>query len=210
MSDDFSGDAFDEWISGASISKRSVLIYGKPGLYARMQDLERQHRALVDEAGADATLGDTKIADLETEMNEIVAEFQASKSTWTVRPLSEPQTEAITAEVGDEPKRPTPPRQNAPDADVATFDRKSKAYQAASSEYADAVNLRVIAAAVESIEFADGRKADGVTLEQLQAMREALGDIQLQKLINETTLATVEEPVIAAPKSRKNSQVDQT
>jgi len=42
MSDDFS-DAFDDWIGGASISKRSLVIFGKPGLYARMQELEREY-----------------------------------------------------------------------------------------------------------------------------------------------------------------------
>src|SRR5690554_2188570 len=35
-------DVFDEWIGGATIAKRSVPIYGKPGLYAEFQDLERR------------------------------------------------------------------------------------------------------------------------------------------------------------------------
>ena len=209
MSDDFS-DAFDDWIGGASISKRSLVIFGKPGLYARMQELEREYARAVDHHGGEAALGESDVPRIEAEMEEIVAEWQASKSTWTVRPLSDEQTKAIKAEVGIEPRRPARPPENAPAGDHATYARKFKTFDDAEGEYADAVNLRVIVAAVESIKFADGRTTAGVTLEQLQAMRSALGDVQLQKLINETTLATAEEPVIEAPKSRKSSQADQT
>jgi len=210
MSDTDFASAFDDWIGGASINKRSVPIYGKPGLYARWQELDREHRKLTEAANGEGSLGDANVAAIEDEMTALEAEWEASKSVWVVRPISEADRFRIEADMGDAPLKPVQPPAGAPDAERATYERKRKVYELAKNAYADRVNIQIIAAAVESITFADGRVAHGVTVEQIETMRTALGEAQLLRLIAETTAATIEEPTISGPKSLRNSAPDQT
>lgn len=232
---DFEGDAFDEWIGGATVSKRSVPIYGKPGLFAEYEDLERQREKAVDEQKGGAELGGSGIVAIDERLAEIYEEWMASKSTWTVRALDEDEIKAVGATVdeaiGEEPVEPKPEHpkpadlpKNHSDQQAKSHTIKMQAYEAAKpahdaalkvyaeahKAYIDELNFHLIAAAVERIEFANGRVQSEITVEQLRALKKRLGERQLMSLLNAAQLAIYVEPEIPAPFSNRDSEDDPT
>lgn len=225
-------DAFDEWIGGATIAKRSVPIYGKPGLYAEFQDLERR-QALLESLGEDGgEFAGSESSKIEQRMRELYDEWQASKSTWTVRAVDSDELDELKVQ---EPAlvEPTPPekpdapaplpaKHDAAEAKRFTLDtQKHRAamdqYEAAVADYepkAKAYSLelayRTIAACVVKVEFADGRTIDHVTVEQVRRLRESLGERQILSLTTAAQLAALQEPEIPAPFSPRTSQDETT
>jgi hypothetical protein len=226
---DLEGDAFDDWIGGATVSKRSVPIYGKPGLYAEYQELERERERIVAENKAGGEMAGSGLAKVDARLAEIYDEWIESKSTWIVAALDEDQTKAIEAELGEGPLKPDelvepvlPAKHTEQQAKSHTikmqeyeaakpaYDEAVKEYEAANAEYVTQLNLRIIAAAVERIDFANGRVQDSITVERLLSLKKILGERQLLKLINASQLALLAEPEIHAPFSSSDSQDDQT
>jgi hypothetical protein len=227
---DFEGDAFDDWIGGATVAKRSVAIYGKPGLYAEYQELERERERIEAENKAGGEMAGSGLARVDGRMAEIYDEWMESKSTWIVRALDEDQTKAIEAELGDGPLKPDELVKPAPlpakrteqqakshtlrmqeyEAAKPAYDEAVKEYEAANDEYVTKLNLHIIAAAVERIDFANGRVQDSITVERLLSLKKKLGERQLLKLINASQLALLAEPEIHAPFSQDSSETDQT
>lgn len=228
---DFS-EAFDEWIAGATVSKRSVPIYGKPGLYAEYEDLERQLEKAQQLGEEQQEMAGSEIGRIQRRMEEIYHEWVDSKSTWVVRALNEDEVERIRKQEPElvEPVEPTKPK--APEAlpdrpsdrqarahtvaqqryeqELVEYETKRAAYEKELGEFSAEMNLRGIAAAVERIEFANGRVADGVTVEQVRQMKEKLGTRQITSLVTAAQLAAWSEPEIPAPFSRSSSKDDQT
>jgi hypothetical protein len=226
---DFEGDAFDDWIGGATVSKRSVPIYGKPGLYAEYQELERERERIEDENKGGGEMAGSGLAKVDARMAEIYEEWMESKSTWIVRALDGDETKAIEAELGEGPLKPDelvkpelPAKHTEQqgrshtikmqeyEAAKPAYDEAVKVYEAANAEYVTQLNLRILADAVERIDFANGRHRDSITVEQLEAMKKKLGERQLLKLIHASQLAHLAEPEIHAPFSPDSSETDQT
>lgn len=212
------GDAFDAWIGGATLAQKSVDIYGNPGLFAEYEQLDRELK-IAKAAGEseEASMGDSRVADIEERMVALYGEWMASKSTWTVRGLPKPDSKELSEKY---PDRPLP--ELADDAD----DTAKAAYAAAVVAYdanVDARNYAVLERTVMKIQFGDGRVMEAVladdevmiakpaiTAAQLAKLRERLGEVQYIKLIGASKLAALKEPVIPAPFLRSNSKGDKT
>lgn len=228
----------DDWINGGSVTRRSIDIYSRPDLYAEYEELERRlqnalARAQVDEA----SLADTEDEELVALRNAIQENYDAwiaSKSTWRVRALDvEDEIEPLQAQVptyDDLPefpeKAPLAPRDRAGNATKA-FEERYTAWEKRRDEFtagqadeakalmekrikaSDQYDLDCIALAVESIEFANGVVATGVTVEQLRKMRKGIGPQQVKRLLLAALQATTKEPTIPVPFSQTASKGDQ-
>src|SRR5690606_11476995 len=95
--------------------------------------------------------------------------MEASKATWTVRAISQPQMES-TFDAVPVPKPPAPPKDGAPQPVQEKWLEKVRAWNLENARAADDRNLAVLVVAVVGIETARG-SADSVTFEQLKAMR---------------------------------------
>lgn len=231
---DFEGDAFDEWIDGATVSKRSVAIYGKPGLFAEYEQLERDLEVAQAAAKGGEEMGGSESKRIERRLGEIYAEWMDSKSNWVVRALSEDDFDAIKEQMAEEGivepdplPEPVPPKDlpaKRTDQQGKTHTLKTAEYETAKAEYdatlpdhtkavtayADELNFRIIATSVDRIDFASGRVQDSITVEQLRKLKKRLGERQLLSLISASQLAMYQEPEIPAPFSRTSSEDDQT
>jgi len=213
------GAAFDAWIGGATLSQKSIEIYGNPGLFAEYEKLERDLKIAKAEAESEeASMSDSKVADIEEQMVDLYNKWQASKSTWTVRGVTQADSKELSEKYPDEelPKAPEA------DADAAA----KKAYKDAVAAYdanVDGRNYAVLERTVLKIEFADGRTMEAefaddqvtivkpaITAAQLAKLRQRLGEVQYIKLIGASQLASLQEPVIPAPFLRNNSKGDPT
>ena len=228
---DFDGAAFDDWIAGATVAKRSVVIYGKPGLYAEYEQLERDLEVAKSNEEHGAELAGSEVRRIERRMRELYDEWVASKSTWIVHALDD---EALTALKEQEPalvepEAPKPPEEpvlperptvqqqkshelarQAYEKAVAEHAAATKAHDRKHAAYAAEMNFRAIAAAVERVEFPDGRVAGEVSVGQLRAMHARLGEQQLLRLVTAIQLAGLTEPEIPAPFWSDGSEVDPT
>ena len=189
-------DVFDEWIAGASLTKRSTTVFGRPDLVAEMQQIEEALDHLERESDGEESAGDPRRAELIGRATEIHETWLASKSVWTVRAIGDEDTKAVTVIVGDAPRAKNPKQPT---------EAESKAAEA----HADETNLRLLSRAVVEIEFADGRKASGATYEQLVSLMGRIGKPQILRLIAEVNQATYAEPVVPAPKLRSGSATDE-
>lgn len=231
---DFEGDAFDDWIGGATVSKRSVPIYAKPGLYAEWEQIERDIEIAEAEEAGGAELGGSESSKLKKRREEIYYEWMDSKSDWIVRALDEDDLKEITDELEAEGvvepaalKEPVEPKAllakhsdqqgkahtlatNEYETAKAEYDAKLPDHQKAVTAYADELNLRIISVAVDRINFAAGRTQDSITVAQLRGLKKRLGERQLLKLIEASQLAMFQEPEIHAPFSRDSSEDDPT
>lgn len=226
-------DVFDDWIAGASIAKRSVVIYGKPGLFAEYEQIERELEVARESEKHGAELAGSDVARLEQQLEELYAEWVASKSTWVVRGVTPETLERAKAQEPaiEEPTAPEAPElpKNATDqqkrAHTVAMQRHAEAvaeYEAATDVYNDEINLRCIAWSTLSIEFSDGRKVEAqidddgeviapvVGVDRLRNMKRRLGEAQLLKILSAAQMATVVEPEIPAPFSRSTSESDPT
>ncbi|TSD68134.1 hypothetical protein [Aeromicrobium piscarium] len=218
-------DAFGDWIGGAALTKRSVTIYGRPDLAAEFQSLERE-KAVLEESSelTDTMAGDPRLHEIEQAMGELYDQWQASKSEWIVQDISA-QIDQVNEAVGDAPVAPEAPeepklRKGASDVQkrahtvaMQKYDQAKAEHEAAVREYEKAASkwseeyaLQFLAHAVVEVRFPDGRVSDGVSVEQLRAMRAKLGERQLRRLQDEARQAMTTEPVISAPFSPSDSQ----
>ena len=233
------GGAFDDWLSGATIARRSIDIYAKPALFADYERLEREldvatkaqaARRAKDKAAAEAgedeqslededvqTPEDRAVEVLEKKMARLYEEWMASKSTWTVRALPK----SVWRKLGEEH-----PAVKAPELAKDADEPAKRAHRAAVLEWekaADARNAAILEQAVVEIALAGGQVRTAVqdpatklieeplvTAAQLERLRMQLGEWQLIELINTSKLAATQEPVIPAPFLRSNSRTATT
>lgn len=231
--DDFN---LDDWINGGSVAHRSVDVYARPDLYADYEDWERRlenakQRAHVDEASL-ADSEDDEIVALREEGERIYAQWVASKSTWRIRAL-DPETEITPLrdaipQFDDLPKfpekAPIPPRDHQNGKPSEAFEKRYAAWEERRDAFiesqADAAkelaekrtkageqsDLEVIAAAVTTIEFANGTVTEGVTVEQLRKMKTAIGHNQVNRLLVAALQTMGAEPSIPVPFSQTSSK----
>lgn len=227
-------DEFDSWLGGATISKRSVPIYAKPGLFAEYEDLQRERDRLEAENEGEPSMGDSRLSEIDERVGEIHEEWVASKSVWVVRALGDEDYSAVKdsmkadglAEVKllEEPEEPDelPEKHSLADeralakaaekfqAAKARYDEDKPANDKARTEFANELNIRIVSRAVVEIRFASGNVTTGITVERLRTLREKLGQRQILSLMNAASIATYQEPEIPANFSRRTSEDDQT
>lgn len=209
-------DAFDAWIEGGAVAQRSVVIYGKPQLYAQFQDLERQMTNLTAAIGKDGTQGDSAMAELEGQYQALYDEWMAAKSTWYVHALSDDDKTLVRNGIPDFDRLPA----DATDADKA---KRSREIEAAQVE----ANLRTVAVGTLRIDLAgttlqlppitkvidgdDASKKQAMKdvdriVHKLRAMVRKIGDEGVLKLLTAIAEAAETQVDLPAPKSRKRSE----
>lgn len=229
----------DDWINGGSVGHRSVQIFSRPDLEADMQEYVRrieEAKRRAKAAGEDSSLGDRdEVRTLEREAEKVYNEWMASKGDWRIRALDvEDDLNPITESVPVYPdlpafKEPEPkaPRDHEKGKPSAAYTAALEAWEARRAAFLEAqkpeqdelnrkrteanheANLRMIAAAVVSITFANGAVANGVTVEQLRTMQKKIGPLQVANLLKATMDATYREPVLPIPFSPSTSEDDQ-
>lgn len=154
---DLGGGFFDDWIAGASTARRAVVIYGKPGLYAEYQQIDREltiAKAEAAEGGGDE-MGGSPVRRLERRLQALYEEWEASRTTWVVEMIDDDLIDAIKAQLAEqevlepkqpeEPERPAAPQPlkdlpgNATEAQKRSHTVKKQAYDAARVEHEAAV-----------------------------------------------------------------------
>lgn len=204
-------DAFDflEWLESGTIARRQVVIYNDHEAFEafvkvdeRLAKLGYSDSGKPASKGKDAPLGgdpnDAEIDALLDERDALLARMQASKATWTVRAVSQPEAES-TFDVVPVPKRPVPPKESAPQPVQDKFQERAQAWVLAAARAEDDRKLAVISIAVVGIETARG-SADGVTFDQLKAMREKPHGAQwIERLHGAVSAATNEDVAPPVP-----------
>lgn len=221
------------WIARGTLTHRSVPIYFNGGVLAEIDELVREHDLLTRTLVAEPGLGDdttSRLAEIQARLEELAAEKEQSKSTWVVRKLIGPDFDAIR-EYLPEPESPDFPSEPDPLADDASDDERAAheaevarvreqleamrpeidAYEKDAAVWVREYNLHGIAAAVVRVRFGNGITQNGVTADELRALRARFGDEPINRLSRAVKdAAEGVEPVVPIPFSRENSQRDLT
>lgn len=195
------GDDFlDRWLETGTVAQRSVVVYGRPDLFAEYEDLERQLRVAEQAAKGDQSLGETGVDTIIEEMERVYGEWMESKTTWFIRALTEDE-QAEARKAGKFPK-------DLPDD--ATEAQKAK-HEKQTAEAASRVNCAAISKALVKIENHKGEVvATSITPEQVDRFRQRLGERQMVNLIAASMVASSEDAEIPVPFSRRSSETDRS
>jgi hypothetical protein len=182
----------DEWLDGAQIQQRSVVVYGRPDLVGAIEDADR--RLGVAQAAADGALADPDVDAIEAELGALSDLWEASKSTWYLSGLNAERVAEVEAlaPLPDVPDDPTPQQRAELEAAV------------------NIQNLHWVANATVKIVAGNGAVKRGVTFEQVQKLAERLGTRQILALKTAAFLAQNGEPKVSVPFSRRKSENDPT
>lgn len=193
-------DWFTSWLEHGTVAQRSVPIYGRPDLFAKYEDLERQRKIAeeIEEAGEKA-MGDPGTEAIDTQLRALYDQWQASKATWYIRALSSDEID----DVRDSIAFPTEPGSKA-------TDEEKRAYEKAEEEANSKANLEMISRALVKIENPKGDTVkDSITSGELTVMRSKLGDQQIMRLVAAAMVAMSEDVELPVPFSRNSSEDDQ-
>lgn len=213
---------FMAWLTSGTVATRTVEIHNDPALVAEFEALDRELKAVERKyarAGGDAPLDedDPRPAIL-ARMEELADRWDASKSLWTVRALSDDEVQAtFDPEQGGiaVPRQPLPPLPAQGDKARERFVEKFADWERRNEAANKARRLLIIAAALESIESPQGRRerVDGqpaVTLDELRAMAaRPHGETWITKLDKAVTAATKEDGEVPRPTSPGRSTTTQ-
>lgn len=191
---------FDQWLESGTVAQRSVEIYGRPDLFARFESLDRQLAIEREVAEGEEAMSSSTVDDIEDEMRKLYEQWQASKTTWYIRALSEDEIESTKDECGFPDDLP----ENA-------SDEARKAHEKATEEAQDQANYRLIAKALVKVEGPGGDvvKTD-ISPDEVEIMKGRLGTVQILRLAAAAMAATTQEVTIPVPLSRKNSKNDRS
>lgn len=183
----------DAWIAQAARPQRTVTIYARADLIARLDEIDaevtrlRRTHAQQASAAGDASLEDAapdtggRIAALEAEWDATAAQFSASAMPVTIRGLTEAEQAAAVRAAGTS------------DPTLA---------KAQNAEWAELVGLHIVAAAIVS---------PHMTLDQVRAVHARIGGAAFAPLANAVRALTNQAPVVpATPFSKPSSQAART
>lgn len=212
-------DAFDllGWIESGTVARRQVVIHNNPRLAeefaaieARLAELGYTDDETGDGAVGDEPLGgsaeDAEIEQLLAAREGVEARWEAARSTWTVRAVSQEEVEASFDEVPP-PKSPLRPKNldAAPDRIRAAFVEASASHHRANAKANEDRQIVLIATALVSIETARGT-ATSVSVDALRALRsKPHGKQWIDKLYAAVDAATSEDPEVPRPTSSGRS-----
>lgn len=211
--------AFDllDWIESGTVARRQVVIHNNPRvaeefatIEARLAELGHTDDETGDGTVRDEPLGgsveDAEIEQLLAAREDVEARWEAARSTWTVRAVSQEEVEASFDEVPP-PKPPLRPKNfdAAPDKIRAAFVEASAKHQRANAKANEDRQIVLIATALVSIETARGT-ATSVSVDALRALRsKPHGKQWIDKLYAAVDAATSEDPEVPRPTSSGRS-----
>src|SRR5665647_481743 len=143
------------WIQSGTVATRQVTIYNNPALAAEYEALEAEMKAAeqdIEDAAGDAPMSarDPR-EDIRARMADLYARWEASKSTWTVRALSDDDIDdTYEQDKGGvpSPKQPVPPLPQAGKKALEDHAEKVTKWAKAVHEADRERTLHIIAAAV--------------------------------------------------------------
>jgi len=212
---EFDDSALDDWIAGGGITKHTVVMYGKPQLAAEYEHVEDELK-LAKDRGLDegSELAGGEVGALNRRLEEIHAEWAASRSRWLVRAIADDLIDEVDAAVvkalGGQPAPPKEPSKDAPKSKRDEYEAKKTKHDARLKAWTDRQNAELVMRVVEKIEFADGRVARVTRPEQVLKMRETFGDFQIMNIIGAARAGQMFSPELKAPFFSSTSRGDQT
>lgn len=178
--ENITADTFDlmAWIQSGTVATRQVTIYNNPALAAEYEALEAEMKAAeqdIEDAAGDAPMSarDPR-EDIRARMADLYARWEASKSTWTVRALSDDDIDdTYEQDKGGvpTPKQPVAPLPQAGKKALEDHAEKVSKWAKAVHEADRERTLHLIAKAVTSVETARGT-VDGVSVDQVRSLRD--------------------------------------
>lgn len=206
-------DSFDlmEYLTSGTVARREVVIYNDPeagellvSTLKRLKELGWSDDADVDAEPTDGPLdeADDEVTPEIAELLEIAQDAQArlerSRSVWTVRALSEDESDA-TFEAVPLPKLPIPPKDNAPEKDRLRFNRQAQEYGKQKVEGDRLRKLHQISVAVTEVRHGD-RVVGSVSVGVLEALRKRpQGENWVDKLYAALNEAQKSDPDVPRP-----------
>lgn len=179
----------DAWINGTKPTERSCVITARGDLVAQADDLLRRYEAVKDVDPAERGVNDDSPDAILAQLEQLDEQLAASRTTWHLRALTPKEIKAAG---------------EAAEAAVIGDAKDYEAHIKDGGEPAD-YTAHQVAAAVTRVVQPDGSVATSVTPEQVQRLRERLGESVTIRLVYTLNLAMSEEPSITAPFSRKSS-----
>lgn len=202
-------DWFDQWLETGTVAQRSVPIYGRPDLFARYEDLQRQlDVALQVEKAGERSLSEDGSSSIIERMEALYEQWQASKSVWFIRALRSDEIDAIRDECGF-PDEPEEPGKDASEEAKAEHAAAQKAYETQARAADSKANTLMVSRALVKIENSAGETVrEHITPEQVERMREKLGETQILRLVGAAMVAATQETSIPVPFSLRSSKSD--
>lgn len=219
---------FDAWLDGASLTEASVDIMQDASLMGRYADWLRRFERAAAQPRAERSMGEPDpMATIAVEGEALLAEVEASRSTWFVRGLTMDDITAIQEAFPDPPAAPSYTKPM-PELQRSPTDAQARAYLAAvegwevgqrrhAEEHAEAIDVwakaqlgtltsrgaEKIARAVVRIEQGGRVVAESITADQARRLPSRLGEAQVKKILDAIDAATAEVPEVPlSPLSR--------
>lgn len=207
-------DAFDllDYINSGTVAKRQVVLYSDDDAGRELGAALEALKALgVDpddpygERVNDRTPKDGPLdEDADADVDELVAaaeaardRLEASKSTWTVRAISQDEIREAMKSV-QKPKAPTPPKEGAPERLREQYLVRLQEYREGLDQAQADEQLAMTAVAVVGVETQRG-STDSASVDQLRALRTRAGGILwLNKLWAAVEDAQKSDPAVPA------------
>lgn len=193
-------DWFDSWLSTGTVAQRSVDIYGQPGLLAEYEKLQRKLEVAEQlERSEQVELSNTEQREstqILEKMEKLYEDWTNSKTTWFIRALSPEEAKEINQEADGLEE----PDEKAPAAEKAAYREKVE-------ELNERTDLMAIEKALVRVEDANGRTVmESINLPRLRALRDKVGQYQMNRLVQASLIASSQEPKMPVPLSRSNSK----
>lgn len=194
----------DEWLAGLQKPKHPVRIYQRPDLAGQIESLEKQLETLKDE-GDEESLGESRAADVEAEIEQLAQEFHDASLTVWVTSLGPEEIEEIAEGVRSDLKKErndlaekarNEARQNAKRLGLESPQEinrlvRESVEQADSMLVSKEANIRILAKAIVEPAF---------TVDQIRTLGERLGQGQLNRLEQAFRAITNSTPEASVPK----------
>lgn len=200
-------DWFSGWLEAGTVSQRSLDIYGQPDLYAEYENLDRQYQIAreKEKKGAERDLTETaNTTRILEKMEDLYKRWMRSKTTWYIRALSQDEIDAIR----DECNFPTEPEFKKGTAEDAKRKVEDKYKRDLSKAQSQANFLYVSKALVKVTNPAGDIVKESITPQEVEKLREKVGDLQILRLVGAAMVASSEEPTMPVPLSPESSNSD--
>lgn len=205
--DNFTADAFDEWMSSGTSRRGEVVLYGDLPLVDEYLDVQ----AKIEDLGGDSapvTINQRNPrGELEARLAEIGARLEESRSVWEVRALGTEEMVEI------DNKYPVPVAPSAvglkqSDAEWEVYERRFQAFRAKYEKAELERKLAYVHHGVTKIITTKGERS-GITVEQLRKMHDAPGGrLRLQMLRDAVVNASTKQVSVPRPTSPGESGSD--
>lgn len=194
----------DAWLDGAEKPEERVIIYQRPNLASKLDELERELEIELD--GDDESLGNARADALKSEIAEVYGKLVDSEGTIVVTSLSRDEIDELGLKARDTAREAADKaandarkmmaeqitREGVKDAKEKTELLRRASREASASVIAQETSLHVLAAAITEPKM---------TRDQVKRLGDKIGDGQLQKIMAAFNRVSSDAPKVTAPKS---------